>query len=75
MPARRYRREHVIQLVEGVSGSGKRRLSGDAERQASSREVKDLRREAGGLKSLMADLILENRLLKKSMIGDGDDQE
>lgn len=55
--------------------AGKRRLSGDTERQASSGEVKDLRREAGELKSLVADLILENRLLKKSMIGDGDDQE
>ncbi len=55
--------------------AGKRRLSGDTERQASSGAVKDLRREAGELKSLVADLILENRLLKKSMIGDGDDQE
>ena len=55
--------------------AGKRRLSGDTERQASSGEVKDLRREAGELKSLVADLILESRLLKKSMIGDGDDQE
>ena len=46
--------------------AGKRRLSGDTERQASSGEVRDLRREAGELKALVADLILENRLLKKA---------
>jgi len=43
-------------------------------RQASSGEVKGLRREASDLKELVADLTLENRLLKKSMIGDGGDQ-
>jgi transposase len=53
--------------------AGKKRLSGDTERQASSGEVKDLRREAGELKELVADLTLENRLLKKSMTGDGGD--
>jgi transposase len=37
--------------------------------------VKDLRREARDLKELVADLTLENRLLKKSMIGDGGDHE
>jgi transposase len=37
--------------------------------------VKDLRRETGDLKEVVADLILENRLLKKSMLGDGDDHE
>jgi|TARA_B100001079_G_C16365877_1_gene495117 transposase len=55
--------------------AGKKRLSGDTARQASSTEVKDLRRETGDLKEVVADLILENRLLKKSMLGDGDDQE
>jgi transposase len=35
--------------------------------------VKDLRREASELKELVADLTLENRLLKKSMTGDGGD--
>jgi putative transposase len=33
--------------------------------------VKDLRREAQALKEAVADLTLENRLLKKSMIADG----
>jgi len=53
--------------------AGKKRLAGDTERQASSGEVKDLRREASELKELVADLSLENRLLKKSMTGDGGD--
>ena len=55
--------------------AGKRRLAGDTARQASSPEVKDLRRETGELKEALAEAILENRLLKKSMIGDGDDPE
>lgn len=55
--------------------AGKRRLAGDTERQASSGEVKDLRRETRDLKELVADLTLENRLLKKSTIEDGEDQE
>jgi len=53
--------------------AGKKRLAGDTERQASSGEVTSLRRELGGLKELVADLTLENRLLKKSMTGDGGD--
>src|ERR671919_1250288 len=55
--------------------AGKRRLSGDTERQANTGEVKELRHEVGELKTLVAELTLENRLLKKSMTGDGDDQE
>jgi transposase len=53
--------------------AGKKRLAGDTERQASSGAVTELRREAGELKELVAELTLENRLLKKSMIGDGGD--
>ena len=55
--------------------AGKRRLSGDTERQATSPEVKELRSESLALKECVADLTLENRLLKKSMIGDGEDLE
>jgi transposase len=51
--------------------AGKKRLSGDTAREATSDEVKGLRREATALKEVVADLTLENRLLKKSMIGDG----
>ena len=53
--------------------AGKRRLAGDTARAATTDEVKDLRREAGALKECVADLTLENRLLKKSMIADGED--
>ncbi len=53
--------------------AGKKRLAGDTTRQATSPEVKDLRAEAAALKEAVADLTLENRLLKKSMLGDGDD--
>ena len=52
--------------------AGKRRLSGDTERQATSPEVKELRSESLALKECVADLTLENRMLKKSMIGDGE---
>jgi len=54
--------------------AGKRRLTGDTARQATSPEVKDLRAEAAALKEAVADLTLENRLLKKSMIGAGEDE-
>ena len=53
--------------------AGKRRLAGDTVRAATSDEVKELRRESRDLKECVADLTLENRLLKKSMIADGDD--
>ena len=55
--------------------AGKRRLAGDTARAATSDEVKDLRRETGALKGCVADLTLENRLLKRSMIADGDEPE
>ncbi len=51
--------------------AGKRRLDGDTERSASTGEVKELRREVRDMKELVADLALENRVLKKSMIADG----
>jgi len=54
--------------------AGKRRLAGDTARQATSPEVKDLRSESAALKEVVAELTLENRLLKKSMIGDGEDE-
>jgi transposase len=55
--------------------AGKRRLAGDTERAASTSEVKELRREVRDMKELVADLALENRVLKKSMIADGGDPE
>ncbi len=53
--------------------AGKRRLAGDTARSATTGEVRELRREANALKEVVADLVLENRLLKKSMITDGGD--
>src|SRR5260221_5649468 len=55
--------------------AGKRRLAGDTERSATTPEVKELRREVRDMKVLVADLALENRLLKKSMIAGGGDEE
>lgn len=54
--------------------AGKKRLSGDTARQATSSEVTSLKREARDLKEVLAETLLENRLLKKSMIADGDDE-
>ena len=53
--------------------AGKKRLAGDTVREASSDEVKVLRSEASALKEALAESVLENRLLKKSMRGDGED--
>ena len=53
--------------------AGKKRLAGDTARAATSDEVKTLRAEAHDLKEALAEQKLENRLLKKSMIGDGGD--
>ena len=55
--------------------AGKKRLAGDTARQATSNEVKSLRAEARDLKEALAEQMLENRLLKKSMIGHGGGQE
>ena len=40
-------------------------------RAAADNEVKDLRSEAVALKEAVAELLMENRLLKKSVTGDG----
>jgi len=55
--------------------AGKKRLAGDTARAATCDEVKVLRREARDLKEVVAEQALELRLLKKSMIGDGGDDE
>jgi len=55
--------------------AGKKRLAGDIVRQANTSEVATLRREARDLKEVVAEQTLELRLLKKSMLGDGDELE
>ncbi len=74
------RREGIAQGVyykwsKDFLEAGKKRLSGDTARSATTDEVKDLRREARDLKEVVAEQTLELRLLKKSMIGDGGDPE
>jgi len=51
--------------------AGKKRLLGDTQREATSTEVTDLRKENARLKEVVAETILENRLLKKSVMGSG----
>ena len=55
--------------------AGKKRLAGDTAREATSDEVKTLRAEARQLKEALAEATLENRLLKKNVIADGEDGE
>ena len=57
------RREGIVQNLyyrwsKEFLEAGKKRLAGDTERAATSSEVKDLRREAGALKEVVAELIL-----------------
>jgi len=53
--------------------AGKKRLCGDTSREATSDEVKELKAEAAVLKEALAESVMENRLLKKSVRGDGED--
>lgn len=74
------RREGIAQGVyykwsKDFMEAGKRRLAGDTSRAANTDEVRELRREARDLKEVVAEQMLENRLLKKSMLGDGGDEE
>ena len=71
------RREGIVQNLyyrwsKEFLEAGKKRLAGDTARAATSDEVKDLRREASTLKEVVAELTLENRLLKKSVTADGE---
>ncbi len=65
----------LLQLVGELLETGKKRLVGDTARQASSPEMKGLRREAKNLKEAVAELTLGDHLLKISMIGDGSELE
>jgi transposase len=72
------RREGIVQNLyyrwsKEFLEAGKKRLAGDTARAATTDEVRDLRREASALKEVVAELMLENRLLKKSTIGAGED--
>ena len=49
--------------------AGKKRLLGDTTREATAPEVKTLRDENVRLKQVLAETVLENRLLKKNVTG------
>ena len=49
--------------------AGKQRLSGNTKRQADSEEVSDMKHENEQLKLLLAELALNNKMLKKSLLG------
>lgn len=50
--------------------AGKKRLTGDTLREADSTEVQSMKNENEALKQLVAELSLENRLLKKNLKAD-----
>lgn len=54
--------------------AGKSRLSGDTKRQASSGEVDTLRQENEQLKQVVAELVLKNRVLKKSLVNNPENE-
>ena len=49
--------------------AGKQRLAGDIKREATSNEVSGLKQENDQLKRLLADIMLKNDVLKKSVLG------
>ena len=51
--------------------AGKQRLSGNTKREATSDEVTELRKENSQLKHALADSVLKNTVLKKSVLGSG----
>src|SRR5215468_8535528 len=70
------RREGIVQNLyyrwsKEFLEAGKKRLAGNTARAATSDEVKALRQEASALKEVVAELTLENRLLKKARSGLG----
>ena len=62
----------TVTITAGRKSFWKRARSGSP---ATPGEVKGLRQEMRDLKELVAELSLENRLLKKNMIGHGGDEE
>ena len=68
------RREGIVQSLyykwsKEFLEAGKSRLAGDTKREASSEDVTDLRSENEQLKQVVAELVLKNRVLKKSLTG------
>ena len=53
--------------------AGKKQLAGDTVREATSDEVKELRAENRALKEVVAEVTLDNRVLKKGLTGAGEE--
>ena len=69
------RREGIAQNLyyrwsKAFMESGKKRLSGDTMREANTSEVQAIKKENTELKEVVAELLLKNRVLKKSMNGE-----
>ncbi len=69
------RREGISQGIfykwsKDFMDAGKRRLTGDTMREANTSEVKELKDINSSLKELVAELSLENRMLKKNLNGE-----
>jgi len=69
------RREGISQGIyykwsKDFMDAGKRRLTGDTMREANTSEVKGLKDVNSSLKELVAELSLENRMLKKNLNGE-----
>src|SRR5437868_15281397 len=72
------RREGIVQNLyyrwsKEFLEAGKKRLAGDTAREATSDEAKELKAEARQLKETLAAVLIENRLLKKRVLGDEED--
>ena len=55
--------------------AGNQRLGGDTKSEATSTAVTGLRKELGQLKELVAEVLIENRVLKKTAVGFDSDEE
>ena len=71
------RRGQSIPLGGARSSSkpARKRLLGDTTREATAPEVQGLRQENTRLKQALAETVLENRLLKKSLRGSGSEDD
>jgi transposase len=74
------RREGIAQTLyyrwtKDFMEAGKNRLTGDTKRDATSSEVKELKAENQDLKINLAEMLLKNRVLKKSLTGHGEEDD
>jgi len=68
-PPRRAGPESLLPRSKEFLEAGKKRLLGDTKREATAPEVKELCDENSRLKPALADTVLENRILKRGVLG------